>query len=150
MDLSKFILKGEVVEIKDAKARELLDQADLRFHSNEVEIATNRNGIETLGNAVNDTRMDLNRLDANIKVGSGSVGAVGAGKIVNIDVQFDTPFETVPKVFLSMVSTSSSVGMGNVSMVPISVTTDGFTLRCFNNDTAGRSPAYNYLAIGGR
>lgn len=64
-------------------------------------------------------------------------------------VTFPTPFPSIPTVCVSLYTSSTGYGMGSVSAVVCvgTVSTTGFTIRCYNNDSEGRNPAYTWIAI---
>ena len=84
-----------------------------------------------------------------IRTGSVSLGTCAAGTYTDVPVSFDTAMTGAPKVVVSLVSTSTAAGMGNISLSAINVTNAGFTCRCFNNDASGRIPSISYIAIYG-
>lgn len=84
-------------------------------------------------------------MQCGVKTGS----TVAAHSYADFVVTFPTPFPSVPTVCVSLYTSSTGYGMGSVSAVVCvgTVSTTGFTIRCYNNDSEGRNPAYTWIAI---
>ena len=86
---------------------------------------------------------------ASIQSGYVVAQSVSSGSYKDIQVTFPVPFESAPHVLVNLFSDSTGVGMGNVTAVVLynTITTNGFTIRCYNNDSVGRVPAYLWIAV---
>ena len=84
-------------------------------------------------------------MQCGVKTGS----TVAANSYGDFTVTFPTPFPSIPTVCVSLYTSSTGYGMGSVSAVVCvgTVSTTGFTIRCYNNDSEGRNPAYTWIAI---
>lgn len=84
-------------------------------------------------------------MQCGVKTGS----TVAAHSYADFVVTFPTPFPSVPTVVVSLYTSSTGYGMGSVSAVVCvgTVSTTGFTIRCYNNDSGGRNPAYTWIAM---
>lgn len=82
-----------------------------------------------------------------IQGGETTIGAVTTKSYVDKPITFPNTYTETPKVVVCLNSASTGAGMGNVTVSAINVTTSGFTIRVFNNDTADRSPAVRWIAI---
>lgn len=65
---------------------------------------------------------------------------------VDVEVTFDEPFPAAPNV-VACLNSSGGYGVGSLSVGVFSITTTGFTARVFNNDTSGRGPDVEWIAI---
>lgn len=61
---------------------------------------------------------------------------------------FPTAFVSAPLVFVNFETTSTSAGMGSISVVVSARSTTGFTARVYNNTSSDRWPNICWLAIG--
>lgn len=79
-------------------------------------------------------------------------GMTGSGNCADIPVTFKQPFATgsVPVVVVGFMSASTAGSFGRccVAVLPESVTNEGFVMRFYNGDSAGRNPAFSYIALG--
>lgn len=84
-------------------------------------------------------------MQCGVKTGS----TVAAHSYGDFAVTFPTPFPSIPTVCVSLYTSSTGYGMGSVSAVVCvgTVSTTGFTIRCYNNDSEGRNPAYTWIAM---
>ena len=84
-------------------------------------------------------------MQCGVKTGS----TVATHSYSDFTVTFPTPFPSIPTVCVSLYTSSTGYGMGSVSAVVCvgTVSTTGFTIRCYNNDSEGRNPAYTWIAI---
>lgn len=84
-------------------------------------------------------------MQCGVKTGS----TVAANSYGDFTVTFPAPFPSVPTVVVSLYTSSTGYGMGSVTAVVCqgTITTTGFTIRCYNNDTVGRNPAYTWIAM---
>lgn len=84
-------------------------------------------------------------MQCGVKTGS----TVATHSYGDFTVTFPTPFPSIPTVCVSLYTSSTGYGMGSVSAVVCvgTVSTTGFTIRCYNNDSEGRNPAYTWIAI---
>ena len=84
-------------------------------------------------------------MQCGVKIGS----TVAANSYGDFAVTFPTPFPSIPTVCVSLYTSSTGYGMGSVSAVVCvgTISTTGFTIRCYNNDSEGRNPAYTWIAI---
>ena len=84
-------------------------------------------------------------MQCGVKTGS----TVATHSYSDFTVTFPTPFPSVPTVVVSLYTSSTGYEMGSVTAVVCqgTITTTGFTIRCYNNDTVGRNPAYTWIAI---
>lgn len=64
----------------------------------------------------------------------------------DVAVTFDEPFPSAPNV-VACLNSSGGYGVGSLSVGVFSITTTGFTARVFNNDTSGRGPDVEWIAI---
>lgn len=81
---------------------------------------------------------------------SGSVGqttGIAANGYHDFDVTFPTEFATVPNVLLTIYTTSTAT-MFNCDIYLRAKSTTGFTARIINREGTGRSPGFQWLAIG--
>lgn len=65
---------------------------------------------------------------------------------VDVAVTFAEPFPAAPNV-VACLNSSGGYGVGSLSVGVFSITTTGFTARVFNNDTSGRGPDVEWIAI---
>ena len=84
-------------------------------------------------------------MQCGVKTGS----TVASNSYGDFTVTFPTPFPSIPTVCVSLYTSSTGYGMGSVSAVVCvgTVSTTGFTIRCYNNDSVGRNPAYTWIAM---
>ena len=84
-----------------------------------------------------------------VQCGLTSALSVSAGSYADLDVTFPQAFAAQPIVTVSIWTGSTGVGMGNLTCAikSNSISTTGFTIRCFNNDTSTRSPNFTWIAI---
>ena len=84
-------------------------------------------------------------MQCGVKTGS----TVATHSYSDFTVTFPTPFPSIPTVCVSLYTSSTGYGMGSVSAVVCveTVSTTGFTIRCYNNDSEGRNPAYTWIAM---
>lgn len=85
-------------------------------------------------------------IDSGISV---SAGDVNAGSYKDIEVAFNKEFNTIDNtIVLSLSTSSTAAGMGNLSIAVAGRTRTGFTARIYNNDNTKRVPSFNWIAIG--
>ena len=65
---------------------------------------------------------------------------------VDVEVTFEEAFPAAPNV-VACLNSSGGYGVGSLSVGVFSITTTGFTARVFNNDTSGRGPDVEWIAI---
>lgn len=65
---------------------------------------------------------------------------------VDVAVTFAEPFPAAPNV-VACLNSSGGYGVGSLSVGVFSITATGFTARVFNNDTSGRGPDVEWIAI---
>lgn len=84
-------------------------------------------------------------MQCGVKTGS----TVATHSYSDFTVTFPTPFPSIPTVCVSLYTSSTGYGVGSVSAVVCvgTVSTTGFTIRCYNNDSEGRNPAYTWIAM---
>ena len=89
------------------------------------------------------------KVNGMIQCGIASAITISAGTYADIPVVFPVQFPSVPTVVVSLYTSSTGYGMGSVTAVVCqgTITTTGFTIRCYNNDTVGRAPAYTWIAM---
>jgi hypothetical protein len=75
---------------------------------------------------------------------------VSKTKYSDVAVTFSTPFTEAPTVMLTIETSSVAYAMGSFlpTLLPGSITTDGFTMRLFNNTGSNRTFYVNWLAYG--
>ena len=83
-----------------------------------------------------------------IEFGTVSGVSVPKNSYADIEVEFDTEFETVPVVVACFYSTSVASTFGNSTMSVHDITQTGFTIRMFHGeDSANRNPGYRWIAV---
>ena len=89
------------------------------------------------------------KVNGMIQCGTASAVTISAGTYADIPVTFPVQFPSVPTVVVSLDSSSTGVGMGYVTCAVCygTITTTGFTIRCWNKDTSDRAPAYTWIAM---
>lgn len=77
------------------------------------------------------------------------IGEIISKNIADVDVTFNKTFTKIPIITCTLVSNSTGVGIGSVSCVVLesSISTTGFTIRVYNNDTSNRTPRINWMAV---
>lgn len=102
----------------------------------------------TLLNAVNLTdnidEIATSHFDSGVTAGI----SVAAGAFEDVAITFSQSFTTAPSVVVGFLSSSTAPTFGSCSVAVNSVTTSGFTIRVFNNDSATRAPAVEWIAFG--
>ena len=93
--------------------------------------------------------LSAEKVNGLIQCGVHSGGSVATNTYADFVVTFPTPFPSVPTVVVSLYTSSTGYGMGSVTAVVCvgTVSTTGFTIRCYNNDTVGREPAFTWIAM---
>jgi len=114
-----------------------------------------RTALPQLEKSIEMVRRDILGIDEEVekrlatnKVQHGTTEStsVASGSYVDISVTFSKPFESVPTVVCSLVSTSASADIGSISATVYSVAETGFTCRLFNNSANSRTPAVSWIA----
>lgn len=82
-----------------------------------------------------------------LETGRLSFGLVPAKSYVDVNVRYSRTYQSIPRVFLMLRSSSTSPELGNVTISIAEQTATGFTARCFNFDSTARSPGADWLAI---
>ena len=72
---------------------------------------------------------------------------VSAGTYTDVPVTFERPFASTPTCFCSLRTPSEFASYGSINPVPINASTNGFTIRFYNNSSNGAVPSINWLAI---
>ena len=93
--------------------------------------------------------ISASKINGMIQCGVKTGSTVATHSYSDFTVTFPTPFPSIPTVCVSLYTSSTGYGMGSVSAVVCvgTVSTTGFTIRCYNNDSEGRNPAYTWIAI---
>ena len=84
-----------------------------------------------------------------IRYGGKSMGSCAANTYTDVAVTFRSPMKGTPVVVCSLRSTSTAGALGSFTISAINPTASGFTARVFNNTSAARSPAMDYIAFYG-
>lgn len=83
---------------------------------------------------------------------SGEIGSISVTKATYVEQQIAFPiaFSSPPTVVVGIKTGSTAPGMGNVEVAVAygTVTTTGFSVRVYNNDTANRAPGITWIAVG--
>lgn len=107
-------------------------------------LTTSLNGsTQTVANALSSLNSDVKK----IQHGSTSSITVSAGSYGDIDVTFPTAFTSTPTILVTIGTSSTGAGMGNVSVAAFNKSKTGFTIRCYNNDTSSRTPGFTWVAV---
>lgn len=133
--------------IKTINGQSILGSGDLSVGITDYDDLTDKPSINNVTLAGNKSLADLGIVIPAIQYGYTSIGAVTGGTYKDVNVTFDSPFADAPHVECTMVSSSTSPTMGSIECTPINITATGFTIRCFNDTTAQRSPGCNWIAI---
>ena len=91
--------------------------------------------------------VECNNLPAMMECGQVITDNVASHSYADYTVSFDKNFTSAPKVVVGMMSASTGYGCGSVSVSAHSITTTGFTVRIFNNDSTARSPYVHWIAM---
>lgn len=75
------------------------------------------------------------------------VASVEGNSYADFSVKFKKPFTVPPHVVCCIYSTSTGVSIGSIEAAVNNITETGVTFRVFNNDSAGRSPGINWIAV---
>lgn len=70
-----------------------------------------------------------------------------SGAYTDVPVVFDRPFAAMPTVFCSLRTASQYSSYGSINPVPINASTEGFTIRLYNDSDKGAVPSINWVAI---
>lgn len=74
--------------------------------------------------------------------------SVNANSYKDVQVKFLKKFLSPPAVIASLRTFSDSPAYGNISVACNNITTQGFTMRVYNDNTSGRQPSFCWVAIG--
>lgn len=107
------------------------------------EIITINNSVEMIGDITINGDLDCKSMDS----GQYQDASVAAGDYEDYSIIFNHSFSSAPIVVATPWSTSIAPGMGNVSVAVHTITTTGFKVRLFNNDSSTRSPHINWIAM---
>lgn len=69
------------------------------------------------------------------------------GAYTDVPVAFDRPFASTPMVFCCLRTASQYSSYGSINPVPINASTEGFTIRLYNDSDKGAVPSINWVAI---
>lgn len=83
-----------------------------------------------------------------IQSGFLALGNVEAASYLDTQITFPNAYSNAPNVICSLYSASTSSKIGLVGISAINISTTGFTVRAFNNDTVTRTPGVSWVAIG--
>lgn len=67
--------------------------------------------------------------------------------VTTIPITFNKTFNSEPIVVATMVTNSSGVDVGNMTVSVMNITTTGATLYVYNNGATDRKPAFNWIAM---
>lgn len=82
-----------------------------------------------------------------LETGRLTFGSVPANSYVDVNVRYSRSYQSIPRVFLVLRSSSTAPEMGDVTISIADQTATGFTARCFNYGSVVRSPGADWLAI---
>ncbi|MBQ8994507.1 MAG: hypothetical protein IJ091_11320 [Oscillospiraceae bacterium] len=84
------------------------------------------------------------------KIQSGTTSGVvtASGGYKDVAFTFDEAFTEVPVIVVGFYSSSTVGTFGRCCVSVAANSTTGFTARIFNGDTASRSPALQWIAVG--
>ncbi len=116
--------------------------------SQESDIAQNASNIKQNASDISSLNSALAELPSMVQFGRTGTLSVAAGAITEYDVTFPKAFSSTPQVFITCYSTTTASTFGSNSWMVYGISTTGFTIRVANNESAGRSPSFNWLAIG--
>lgn len=94
-----------------------------------------------------------NRADARTNLGiyfyedTLTISNVPAQSYADFTVTYPEPLPADTRPFLTLYSTSTAPGYGNIGIGITAHDVNGFTVRVWNNDTSGRSPAIYWMSL---
>lgn len=121
---------------------------DARFSTVHGALSTFKNFDDyAQGNSSLQSYSELVSSNRMMQHGSIAGSDIPANSINDTKITFDRAFPSKPFVSVNLNSGSTAPGIGNITACAINVSSTGFTLRVFNNDSAQRSPAFDWLAV---
>lgn len=115
--------------------------------SSDYDDLTNKPQINSVELSGNKSLADLGI--PHIESGHVNGTAVPANSYVDVvDIPFDTAFTSDPNVVCCLNSSSTSATIGSITVAILSVSVTKFSIRLFNDTSAQRAPAINWIAVG--
>lgn len=103
-------------------------------------------GTGNLPTGMNDVISGLATLNSNIECNNVTVQSA-PGTIVDKEITFKTPFDTVPKVIVSIESDTANSNYGKITAFINNRSKTGFVIRLANASENNLTPALTWLAI---
>lgn len=92
--------------------------------------------------------MDGGTYDLYSNMDCGTVTIQSAARtITDRSMTFKTPFKIVPKVIVSIESTTSNADYGYITALTMNISEKGFTIRIANACNSNFTPAINWIAL---
>lgn len=110
-------------------------------------------GVAASAKSVNNLYKDLTRknpytLEAGYITNNDEHGySVKAYSYIDIPIEFTQTFNKAPHILVSLYTQSINMNMSQVTVCALNSTTDGFTVRVFNNSPSELAPAIEWLAL---
>lgn len=103
-------------------------------------------GTAALTGGMTDLSSGLNALNSNIECNNVTVQSA-PGTIVDKEITFKTPFDTVPKVIVSIESDTANSNYGKITAFINNRSKTGFVIRLANASENNLTPALTWLAV---
>ena len=136
---TKLLLKSDVTS-------QIINDATKAASAAAVYALQQRIGTGDLPSGMNDIISGLVALNSNIECNNVTVQSA-PGTIVDKEITFKTPFDTVPKVIVSIESDTANSNYGKITAFINNRSKTGFVIRLANASENNLTPALTWLAI---